>query len=117
MTQRDLKDQKSLREWTYDHCIALMFLGLLIIFGTLFALSWDKFTNGFIEYQQEAVENNKMVMERNVLLRVSNDCTVLQNAILNSLSRGNNVDAWFPTDSEQDLKIGQKRYEVLGCNK
>lgn len=115
----DQQKGKTLRTWAFDHCIALMILGMIIVFGTLFTYLWitHDYANSIIKFRDEIREHNKMVNERNALLRVSDDCITLQNAILNSLSRGNNAESWFPNDSEKDLKIGQERYEILGCNK
>lgn len=72
----------------------------------------NKGINEISESMQLKVNNDIKI---NVIVTGSTDCNLLQQNILDLISKGANAESWLPNQYDSDLKIGKERYSVLGC--
>ena len=112
-----LSEQENLtfKEWLGEHYMAVFWIVFVSLIVLIFVLNLEKITNDWNEAKKETDRINEFNREQYSILRYSDDCKKLQQAIDRQLGGGANPDSWFPDYDDKVTKIGQQRYDVLGC--
>lgn len=107
------QNKKSVEDWLYDHftsVLVLIIFSVIIVAGFVtyerLSINW----NNFVEQRERSYEFRSIIRDD---LLGSTDCKLLKGAILESYSRGESPDEWFPDIDDRALKIGEKRYSLL----
>ena len=109
------EEKLSFKDWIAEHYMALFWIGFFIAIGLIMVSQWDKMIDNWNEDKKQIERINELNRQQNSILRFSDDCKELQQAINAQLSGGANTDSWFPDYDDKVTKIGQDRYEILGC--